>query len=201
MDFEDYTLDALSVAIWEALLQGSRDRGHAFHTPAVANVSGGQPRVRTVVLRHVDAENHLLTFHTDGRSQKVADLEHDNRLQFLFYDPEAQLQLTIDTEASIHQDDTIADAAWKASPALSRRCYLSHYAPGTQLQQPESGLPETVQSRRPETAETEAGRPNFAVVTCRATDIHALCLKATGNLAAQFQYDGGRLTAMSWVAP
>ena len=188
--------------LWLLLEEGVRNRDHGFHLPAVASLGrDGRPAVRTVVLRGVERNDRILRFHSDRRSPKLAELAAEPRLSLLFYDPAELTQLRIAARASIHGSDAVADAAWRETRLFSRRCYLQEPGPSQPVAGPTSALPPEFAERAPEPDESEAGRPNFAVVLCRIEAIDWFYLNARGHRRARFAWDGeGRLEA-DWLAP
>lgn len=79
----------------------------------------------------------------------------------------------------------MAEAAWKASPAYSRKCYMFPVPSSDELTwEPEPLL------TNPDLPETEAHFPNFAVVHLRATEIDYLNLAAAGHLRFKWVLSG-----------
>ena len=61
---------------------------HPFRYFTFTTVSqDGSPHSRTVVLRGFDPEKFIFSIYTDSRSAKIKELNHDQRAEFLFYDP------------------------------------------------------------------------------------------------------------------
>jgi pyridoxine/pyridoxamine 5'-phosphate oxidase len=70
------TPEEIRTQIWKELGRASLDRHHEWRTPVLASADAdGLPEARTVVLRQVDAVAGQLTFYTDSRSPKVAQLQ------------------------------------------------------------------------------------------------------------------------------
>lgn len=197
---QEVSLDALLASIWESLQKGAMARAHQFHTGVIATVSEGAPQARTVVLRKVIPETRTLMFHTDQRSQKISELAQNPNVSWLFYDADARVQLRLSGVATAHHQGELADAQWKNAKLLSRRCYLS-IAPSTKLEEPASGLPESLLKRNPTLEESEAGRENFAVVETRIHAIDWLWLNSSGHLRAKFAWLPSGEWAASWVVP
>ncbi len=155
-------LQPLFENIWQDLARAVSDRAHPFRLPAVATVTlGGNPSVRTVVLREVDIGRRQLVFYTDARSPKVEDIRQQRRLAWHFWDPGRQIQLRIATSATLRQgDDPGAYERWKSCPLASRLAYLKSRSSGTEIDSPaEDRLPIDVSLE-----DTEEGRANFVVV-------------------------------------
>ncbi len=129
------TSEEIRHQIWKELGRASQDRHHAWRTPvfATANASGFV-NARTVVLRRVDAVTGVLEIYTDRRSEKVADLRHQPRAQFVFWSERLHWQLRVTVTASVATDGLHAQKIWqsvKQSPAA--RDYLGTEAPGALL--------------------------------------------------------------------
>lgn len=196
------TLDGLCADAFHRLGEAVRDRRAAFHTPVLVTIgTDGWPAARTVVLRHFDAGDRALRFHTDRRAGKVADLEASPRAAVHLYDPAAKLQFRLSGTATIHRDDPLAAEAWAATRLFSRRCYLADPAPGTTAGEPVSGLPAEFRSRAPEAAESEQGFVNFAVVRFCFDRLDWLYLSATGNRRAGFSWDATGRRSATWRVP
>jgi 3-hydroxyisobutyrate dehydrogenase len=194
-------LDEVLAGIWGALEHGVEDAQAPFHHPALATraVDGGCS-LRTVILRRVIAPERRLLCHTDRRSPKLAELRTHSHAAWLFYDPQAKVQIRASGHCELHTDDDLAEHQWNSSRPMSRRCYCAQHAPGTPCAQPFDGLPRSLARRNPTEAEASAGRANFAVIACRIDSIDWLYLRARGHRRARFDWRSGSLSA-SWLAP
>ncbi len=190
-------LDAIAADLWARLAEAAASGRSAWHTPAVGTADGD---VRIMVLRHADPAAASLRFHTDARSPKAALIGGGAPVSVLFYDAAAKLQLRCAGIGKAVSTGAPADAAWAASAASSRRCYLAELAPGTISETPTSGLPAAAEGRVPTLAESEAGRANFAVITVALTRIDWLHLAHNGHRRALFERSGDGW-AGRWVVP
>ncbi|MEO3470883.1 pyridoxamine 5'-phosphate oxidase family protein [Roseomonas sp. CAU 1739] len=185
------TLDAALAAAFAALANGVQDHRSAFHTPTLATCGlDGAPSLRSVVLRHVDARTRILHIHTDRRSAKVAELAADPRVALHGYDPAARLQLRLAGHASLHHDDTIAEAAWAASRETSRMTYATAHQPGTPLPAPPDAP-----------GDPFGGRAHFAAVVLRFESLDWLLLDPAGHRRARFTWDADGVADATWLAP
>jgi len=176
------TLEAFADLSWRLLGRGVSDRRSPFHTPVLATIGrDGWPRARTLVLRGADRANGRLRLHTDSRSGKVAELTREPRASLHFYDKGARFQLRLEGAARLVSAGEPADSAWAAATLFARRCYLAPVAPGAASDGPTSGLPAALERREPDRAESEAGRPNFAVILLDAARLEFLHLAVTGH--------------------
>jgi pyridoxamine 5'-phosphate oxidase len=199
--FPDYynDLPACLHHAWLLLGRATQDRKSAFHAPVVATHSADGPQARVLVLRAVDKAKKNLTFHTDTRSEKIAELAADSRVAVTFYDAAKKLQLRINGRATLHGADALADARWQAARPSSLRCYLGAQ-PGAVSPQPSSGLPSALEGREPLEGELQAGRAHFAVLQVAIERIDWLYLHSLGQRRARFVWQGEEC-AMQWVNP
>ncbi|MEZ4745479.1 MAG: pyridoxamine 5'-phosphate oxidase family protein [Calditrichia bacterium] len=180
---------------------GVSDRRDPLHTPVIGTVENNAPQLRTVIFRKFDPASRTLIFHTDFRTEKVAQIQKNPVVSWLFYHPERKVQLRIISDAKIHSDDSIADERWAASQLMSRRCYCIPMAPGTLSDSPESGLPEYLQLRRPTESESnDLGRANFCAISCQIREMDWLYLAAKGNRRAKFEWKNEHLHT-TWLIP
>jgi hypothetical protein len=193
-------LETILQDIWSMLLRGAEQAADPFHCPVLGTVGDPGCSLRTVVLRRVQVAERQLLCHTDRRSRKVAELALCPDASWLFYHPQAKIQLQIGGTATLHRDDALADRQWAASKPMSRRCYCALDAPGTAVSRAWSGLPDTLVSRSPTVQESEAGRQHFVVIACRVTRIDWLYLKADGHRRARFYWNTSGFHA-TWLTP
>jgi pyridoxine/pyridoxamine 5'-phosphate oxidase len=180
---------------WRLLARGVADRRSPMHHPTVATLGlDGRPRVRTVVLRGVEPTERRLRFHTDLRSDKVAELRAEGRVALHAYDAKSKIQLRIDGIATVHTDDAVADAAWAGSRPMSRVCYGTSPPPGRPLSEPNAFT-------LPDEAETDHGRANFTAVVVCVSSIEWLYLAYGGHRRALFTWAPGGAFAQTWLVP
>lgn len=195
-----FQLDAAETLAWDLLEHGAKSAKTTFHTPVLATVGGdGAPYARTVVLREASRESRLLRANTDARSPKAEQLHHDSRVQLVFYDAAAKLQLRVTARAALLAGGKIRDAAWQASDPGSRVCYLVEAAPGTARPAPTSGLPDFADGgKRVALDLLETGSDNFAIMQFHVEALDWLYLDSSGHRRAQFDYVAG---TSGWVVP
>jgi len=185
------TLDAVRDHAWARLLAGARGRADPFHQGVLANVAGDAPQARYTVLRAVDPEAGTVAFHTDGRSPKVAQLQADGRVDWCFFGHGEQLRLA--GNVTLHDDDSLADAAWAAMGRLARRNYAVPLAPGSPIDDP-------LQARPAPDADAADTRANFVLARVRVARLDWLSLASEGHRRASFVRAGSGWDA-SWLAP
>jgi pyridoxamine 5'-phosphate oxidase len=192
IDGFDYTLAQLEDNLWRRLLNGAVHPKDAFHTGALATIGPDGPAVRTVVLRQVLPEAKVLICHTDRRSDKVRDIQHDPRISWHFYDPAARLQLRLQGTAELLTTGPEVDQAWANTHAEARKCYCSLAGPGAPLPYPGTGLESDW-----DYPGGDAGREQFCVVRSQVTQAEWLWLNRAGHRRARFGYGGGA----TWIVP
>jgi pyridoxamine 5'-phosphate oxidase len=181
---------------WRLIARGVADRRSAFHHPTVATIGlDGRPRLRTVILRACDVSHRRLRFHTDVRSEKVEEIQHDPRVSLHFYDPSSKIQLRLDGAATANTGNAVADAAWAESRDFSRQTYGIAPGPGTVIAAgADFTLPE------PSHDATAPGRVNFCAVTVEIESLEWLYLASAGHRRALFRWDSGAAKGQ-WLAP
>lgn len=179
-------LDTIEASLWKLLLESVKSFKAPFHTGVVATVHQQQPEVRIVVLRHADAENKKLVFHTDIRSPKVPQLQLQPQMSWLFYDKDIRMQLRLAATAVVHTNDEVVNEAWEQARLASRLTYTTSSASGTVLSEPE-----LINLNRTE-VEPESiaiARRNFCVVETTVQQMDWVFLHHAGNRRALFNYN------------
>ena len=189
------TLEVLYRSLWQALELGVLDPAHAYHLGVLATHGAN---ARSVVLRSASAVPAQILIYSDRRAPKITEIEIDPRATLVVYGDRRQLRLR--GRLSIHRDDALGDTCWEACPLSSRRAYLTADAPGTALNEPQSGLPAGLDQRPPTLEESAAGRANFAVLELRIDAIDCLLLDPSGYRRAIFRVDASAVTS-SWCIP
>ncbi|MGD1935841.1 MAG: pyridoxamine 5'-phosphate oxidase family protein [Candidatus Phaeomarinobacter sp.] len=193
-------LDAAETMAWDMLEQGAKSSKQPFHTPVLATVNeDGAPQARTIVMRQADRTMGILRGNTDQRSPKARQLANDSRVQLLFYDVGAKVQLRVTATADLVTEGSALDEAWTASAPGSKVCYLAQGAPGTAQETPTSGLPDFADlGQRVAPEKLEAGLNNFATIRFKVEALDWLYLDSKGHRRAKFDYIAG---TKSWVIP
>lgn len=114
----------------EELKLGATEKEHPFRYFTLGTFgldnSIGQ---RMVVLREV-SQDLKLTFYTDNRSPKVAQLQKNNTVSALFYNPTKLVQLRIEGKSIIETDMEVLKVHWNNVPLNRRKEYNSNKPPG-----------------------------------------------------------------------
>jgi pyridoxamine 5'-phosphate oxidase len=188
-------LDMIYENCWKMLAIGAANRRSALHQAVVATIDpDGAPETRTMVLRLIDRLERIAQFHTDRRAAKLDHLARDDRASLLFYDPGSRIQLRLGGRISVHQDDSIAEAGWARTQAMSRVCYAAKIAPGAVIDAPDAALEHLSE------AERAGGYENFAVLRFHAQKMEWLSLAAAGHRRARFTL-AGTAPVGQWLAP
>ncbi len=178
------TNDAVALFNWvvDGLEAATETGDGAFrHFALATNGLDGAPAVRTVVLRSVEEDLSALTVFTDGRTEKIREINADSHASAMFYDPDAQVQVRVTGRATIVSEGPEVDAAWDATPLPSRKSYMTIAAPATALASPSSGLPDGLDGRVPTEAESVAGRAHFTLIRLAPTRVEIVVLDRDGN--------------------
>lgn len=188
-DFADAAGTWARLAAW--LNAGVGSPKHPFHWPAVSTVAAdGTPESRVVVLRRFDPAARTVTFHTDVRSPKVEHLRHTPRCAFLFFDPDAHLQLRLRATAAVHHADAVARREFGDLLPHTRATYAGLGPPGEPLP---PDAPFDYPPRPPVDEESAFG--HFAAVVCAVVDADAVELHENGHRRAKLWWEAGEVRA------
>ncbi|MBR8183976.1 pyridoxamine 5'-phosphate oxidase family protein [Burkholderia ambifaria] len=183
--------------LWSCLESGVGTQRSPFTMVQAATLGlDGAPKVRTIVLRQVSRADRLLAFHTDARSEKVAELRRDPRIAIVANDLDALVQIRAEGVASICDDEAQRRAIWQSSRPHTLLLYREPLRPGTPVESPE----EAHATPSPGDAPTDDGYRNFCLVHVTVTRIDWLELARGGHRRAVFDltddgYEG------RWIAP
>ena len=187
--------------IWKHLDLGVLEREHPFHTPVFGTISGGVPNLRVVVLRRFWRKNpRALAFHAHAGSPKIAEIQSNPRVSWLFYHPKEKFQIRVVGKAEIHAAGELHEEQWMETEFFSRRCYVGE-APSRISDKPTSGLPEDLSERAPTEAESEAGKANFVVVFSTIDAIDCLELNVKGHRRSLFEWNDAGELVTRWLTP
>ena len=106
-------LEASFAEAWDIVEAGVTNRKSPAHTPTVGTVDeDGTPQLRIMILRAVLRDSRTLRFHTDARSDKIAQLQQGAAASVLVYDAAAKAQIRLSGRAQIAAQGNVADTAW-----------------------------------------------------------------------------------------
>lgn len=175
-------------ALWQHLDTATRSRSPCnFLQLATAGLDGA-PQVRTVVLRQADRQAGSLSFVTDMRSPKVAEIGRDPRVSLLCYDPAANTQLRLSGTASLLREDAERRAFWQSLRGRTLALFEAPHAPGTEIGEDGQPLLQE-QPREPDADPFERFQP----VTVTLSRLEWLDLSAEPHLRCLYRRtdDGG----------
>ena len=114
-----------------------------------------------------------LLFYTDLRSAKVSQLQENNQVSALFYNPKKLLQIRVDGEVFFETDEKILKSYWNNIPENSRKDYITKLKPGSSINEDDE-------------IEYDAENPNFVAVKIKAHTIEYLQLQRPSHLRLLF---------------
>lgn len=185
--------------IWQRIERGALVRKDPFHFPVLGTVSSSGCSMRTLVLRAASQINRTLVFHVDLRSPKVVQIRLNPKVAIHFYSHEEKFQLRLQAVAKISTDDEIAEWSWQKTALSARRAYCGK-PPGLPSPVPDTGYPEHLREREPTQEESEAGRANFAVISCEVFEMDYLRVGRHGHIRARFLWKDGNFSG-AWFTP
>jgi general stress protein 26 len=170
--------------VWQELQCATQDREHEWRTPVLATAGAdGSVQARTVVLRRADGEAQALTFHTDSRSPKVAQLRAAPLASLVFWSRRLSWQLRVQAAFSVQVSGPQVDAAWRAvsTSATAAADYLGAGAPGARLF---------------DGSAAPTDRHHLAILTARVQSMDWLELSAEGHRRGRLSASG-----VDWLVP
>ena len=180
--------------VWSCLESGVSVQRSPFTMLQAATLGlDGAPKVRTIVLREVSRTAHVLSFHTDVRSEKVAELRRDPRISIVANDLDALAQIRAEGVASICDDEAQRRAIWASSRPHTLLLYRAPLPPGTPISSPED-------AHIDDAASTGDGYDNFCLIHMTITRIDWLELARAGHRRAVFELNESDYEAR-WIAP
>lgn len=180
--------------VWSCLEAGVSVQRSPFTMLQAATLGiDGAPKVRTIVLRQVSRVDHVLSFHTDARSEKVAELRRDPRMSIVANDLDSLVQIRAEGVAAICDDEAQRRAIWQSSRPHTLLLYRAPLPPGTPVESPEDANVDG-------TAPTGDGYENFCLIHMTITRIDWLELARAGHRRAVFDLHEGGYEGR-WIAP
>lgn len=191
-------LQAFSVWCRQVLAEAAAGRELAPRLMQVATIGGdGAPRLRTVMLRGVEAEGWHITFHTDATSSKAAELAADPRLEAHLWRQDLQLMLRLRGRATlIRPPDPRAKAAWESLPGRARHVYRLTAPQGDTI----AGGGAYGRHEPPAPDKSDPGLDHFSVVAVALEEIEGVSLEPAGHRRAIWQAPGNGLPDR-WLVP
>jgi pyridoxamine 5'-phosphate oxidase len=191
------TLEEIYARMWDCLAAAVIEEKNPFKVMQAATIGlDGWPNVRTVLLRSVSEQENLLTFHTDLRSPKIAELSREPRVALVGVDPVHNVQIRISGETRIVRAGQARLDAWRSSPDHDLVVYRTHVPPGTPISHADGALDETQPVPDP-----DEGLKHFCVVEVRPARMDWLeHLTVDRQQRARFVRQGD-IWLRNWIAP
>ena len=172
----------LETDIWQQLLRASVDKHHEWRSPILVtnglkteHDESAHPEARTIILRSVNVETKTLTFYTDSRSPKVAQITANPHAILVFWSKRLNWQLRVKVIISVDMDSELNKLTWqKVKQSPSAADYLSANAPGKKLET----LNVNAQLKHNQTA-------YFAMLITKVVSIDWLALSRNGHQRTQ----------------
>ena len=185
-DFNPAKVHTILNETWRHLNHAVETEMHPWRLGTLATIFDNRPRVRTVVLRAIDAEQREMVCYADRRSDKIQEIQNCPWVEWATYDPVTRVQVRLRGQAEVHINDEVSARHWEVSSLEHRRGYITVSEPGTKVESATPNLPDYLFDRLPNDEESQLGYKNFAVIVCRVEYIDWLELRRNGHLAAQF---------------
>lgn len=171
---------------WKMLSRGAIDKKHAFNLIQIGTVDlYNNPEIRTVVLRSVDTDSRIISFHTDIRSQKMEGM--DKPVAIHLYDSRHRLQLRLNGMPVVHHKDEKARSIYKNLHDGAVDLYRDVLRPGAVIQSPYDNISKV---------DRQSGIDHFCWINININRMDVLHLGTT-HLRALFIY--GKDPIRQWV--
>ncbi len=164
---------------WDELLKAVKDAAHVYHLFTLSTADRNKPELRTVVLREVDNDKYIISFHTDTRSPKYKQILDNPAISALFYDPIRRIQLRVKGLATPSNDKTLLKTLWSKLNKDSRQCYQGALAPSDPL--PNDIIINQIPDKSSDSDKNVYGFENFTRITIQVSEIEILMLHHLGH--------------------
>ena len=125
-------------------------------------------------------------------------LKKNSKAAMLFYDKEEKIQVRLKVECIVNHKNNITKESWLKTGHMSRKCYLVDNGPGTESDNPTSGLKPELDNFEFTMEQSEVGYKNFTVIQCKVKNIEWLYLAAKGHRRAKFDLENNK---DNWLVP
>lgn len=183
-------LDLILAKVWSGLSIPVGSTPNPFRLMQLATVDiDGQPKVRTVVLRHADESTRSIIFYADKRSAKLAEIRAEPRVAMTCVDPTGKLQLRMEGLAEPVSDVSRLAQHWQQARASTQALFRHGRLPGEAISSPCAVYETHVE-----------GFENFALVVVHLRKIEWLDLSQNIHQRARFILQDEHWQA-GWLAP
>ncbi len=119
--------------VWDVLHAAATSRS-PFNFLQLATIGlDGSPQLRTIVVRGFDRDEATISFVTDIRSPKVAEIMRDPRVSLVGFDGEKSVQLRLSGIASVVADDGARKSMWDRLRHRTLVLFDAPFTPGTPI--------------------------------------------------------------------
>ena len=190
-------LDRIYRQLWDCLIAATCEGQRPFKAMQAATIGlDGAPNVRTVELRRVSEPENLITFHTDVRSPKVAELRREPKITLVGVETDRNRQIRVFGKSRILRDGAARLDAWESSSDRTLILYRTLLAPGTPICQPRDAFGEDCGAQP-----SDEGLAHFCVVEVSPFRIDWLDLSAVDGPERVLFIRNGSIWEHSWIAP
>jgi hypothetical protein len=181
--------------LWQSLGAATRSRS-PFTMMQLATIGmDGAPKVRTVVIRQVNEAQSTVSFVTDLRSPKTAEILRDPRVSLVGYDPQGGIQIRLEGRAVILDRPEQKKPIWDMCRPHTLALFQTPYAPGVEIASPREADGTTEHHDG-----SEQAFRNFCVVEVKLARLEWLDLSPEGHRRCSFQRTA-ETWAGTWIAP
>lgn len=178
---QSYLMNNLE-SIWEYCQTKLEVRKGSWRTAVLATLGESGPDARTIIIR--EYQWPWLTFYSDARTSKVADLKRDPTACAVIYDPKKRVQVRLKGQATVLTSGPEVDQAIASLGSRAQADYNSILAPGSKIESDSL-------------ARKSADALNFALIKMELSELDCLLLRTEGHSRAVFSApDTG-----SWLVP
>lgn len=183
---------------WKQLGRSVHDKHHPYRTPTFCTTAlDGSPHARVLVLRKLVGQSELWCY-TDARSQKVSEIQQATPVQWLFWNPSSQIQISLHGQAHLLEKAQAADI-FQQLPKHSRKTYATIKPPGSLLEQAGDGLPPAWNDA--ELSDTDYAKENFCVLVSSLEKADILSLGRAGHKRLRATRNQEGIWQWQWIVP
>lgn len=187
--------------VWNMLFQATVKRNHPMRTAVLATADPEQgPFARTVVLREADTQAYQLVFFTDIRSHKVSQIQRQEMIATLYWDPGKKVQIRCRGKGTLEQGTDRCREIWDRLNTAGRRAYATVQAPGTKVGEYTTGLPSGWSDDWSD-VKTAPAFAHFAILIQDVVEMNVLHLEQEGHQRALFTRQSDDTWEMTWLIP
>ena len=177
------------------LQDGVKNRDSLFHTLVLSSLCDREIESRVMVLREFNEKKRILRFHSDFRSNKIKELEKDNKTTVIGYDPNLKVQIRLIGETKINYQNEDTQKSWKSSQAISKKCYSVLGGSSHKISDPKK------YDFHMKEISIEEGYENFCTIEFKFKTLEFLYLQRTGHRRCKFSWNAKGKKESYWLVP